>query len=82
MFILLTTANFPDIMLPEYEESTINCFIFMSFLILGLFFMMNVLLANVFSKFQQRLERENKKVVEQQEELLKEMLDRITKYEN
>ena len=54
----------------------------MSFLILGLFFMMNVLLANVFSKFQQRLERENKKVVEQQEELLKEMLDRITKYEN
>ena len=64
MFILLTTANFPDIMLPEYDKNPINCFVFVSFLILGLFFMMNVLLANVFSKFQQRLEGENKKVVE------------------
>ena len=55
MLILLTTANFPDIMLPAYDKNFWNCLIFISFLIIGLYFLSNVLLANVFSKFNKRL---------------------------
>ena len=37
--ILLTTANFPDIMLPQYNNSWINCFPFIIFLAIGLYFL-------------------------------------------
>ena len=52
MFILLTTANFPDIMLPSYANSWIYCFLFIDFLIVVLYLMLNLLLANFYSKFQ------------------------------
>ena len=51
MFILLTTANFPDVMLPAYEKNYWVIIFFISFLIVGLFFFMSLLLANVFNRF-------------------------------
>lgn len=48
MLILLTTANFPDVMLPAYNENYWTMLFFVSYLCLGLYFLMNFLLANVF----------------------------------
>ena len=56
MFILITTANFPDVMLPAYDVNFWNCLYFVLFLILGLYLFMNLLLANVFSVYRRRLE--------------------------
>ena len=57
MIILLTTANFPDVMLPAYDVNFWNCLYFVLYLILGLYLFMNLLLANVFSVYRRRLEQ-------------------------
>ena len=58
MLILVTTANFPDIMLPSYEYHWIYCLFFVLFLLIALYLFLNILLANFYNKFQQRLARE------------------------
>ena len=55
MFTLLTTANFPDVMLPSYHENYFFALFFVSYLIFGLFLLLNLLLASVFNKFKERL---------------------------
>ena len=55
MFILMTTANFPDVMLAAYDVSFWNSIYFVTYLMLGLYLLMNLLLANVFSVYQRRL---------------------------
>ena len=57
MLILLTTANFPDVMLPAYYESYFYMAFFIVYLLIGLFFLLNLLLASVFIKFKERFER-------------------------
>jgi len=47
-------------MLPEYAKSEMNCILFMAFLCIALYFLANVLLANVYGKFLARLNREDK----------------------
>ena len=59
--ILLTTANFPDVMLPAYEKSFWYAAIFVIYLIVGLYFLLNILLANVFSMYKKRLEMKMEK---------------------
>mmetsp|Transcript_5093 Transcript_5093/g.6231 ORF Transcript_5093/g.6231 Transcript_5093/m.6231 type:complete len:209 (+) Transcript_5093:217-843(+) len=56
MLILMTTANFPDVMLPAYSKNYLYMIYFVSYLTLGLYFLMSFLLANVFNKFKERLE--------------------------
>ena len=51
MFVLLTTANFPDIMLPTYSEAGYTCFVFIAFLILGLWLLMNLFLAIFYARY-------------------------------
>ena len=55
MLILLTTANFPDVMLPAYNMSFYWSLYFISFLLLGLYALLNLLLAQVFNSFRTRL---------------------------
>lgn len=56
MLILLTTANFPDVMLPAYNYKRFNFFFFFLFLVFGLYFLLNVLLAVVFDNYKSKLE--------------------------
>ena len=42
-------------MLPAYDDSFWNSLFFISYLIIGLYFFLNILLANVFSMYKQRL---------------------------
>ena len=55
MLILLTTANFPDFMLPAYNVSRGYCVFFILFLMIGLYFLLNVLLAIVFDNYTKKL---------------------------
>ena len=57
MLVLMTTSNFPDIMLPAYERNRFTCLYFIIYLILGLFLMMNLLLAIFYSNIKFRFEQ-------------------------
>ena len=54
MLTLLTTANFPDVMLPKYHNNYFSMLFFIIYLLVGLYFLTNLLLASVFSKFKDR----------------------------
>ena len=56
MIVLITTANFPDVMLPAYHKNYFSMLFFTTYLSVGLFFLLNLLLASVFSKFKDRFE--------------------------
>ena len=61
LFILLTTANFPDVMLPAYNVGWTQSIIFIVFLTVGLYFFLNIILASVFNVFKGRIEDEAEK---------------------
>jgi len=64
MYILLTTANFPDVMLPAYNANRLSCLFFIFYLIFGLYFIQNLLLATIFNNYKQRIES---KIVDKKE---------------
>ncbi|KAM9393407.1 two pore channel protein 1 isoform 2-T2 [Pholidichthys leucotaenia] len=51
LFVLLTTANFPDVMMPAYSKNRWSCVFFIIYLSIELYFIMNLLLAVVFDTF-------------------------------
>ncbi|XP_065830706.1 two pore calcium channel protein 1-like [Oscarella lobularis] len=54
LFILLTTANFPDMMMPAYKQSQFAALFFVFFLLFGLYFVGNLLLAAVCNNFNKK----------------------------
>lgn len=79
ILVLLTTANFPDIMLPSYSKNYWSCLFFIGFLIVGLYFLMSILLANVYMKFKQRIEKQCEDQLIKQQRLLEKYIDRFDK---
>nr|XP_032527043.1 two pore calcium channel protein 1-like isoform X2 [Danaus plexippus plexippus] len=57
MFVLLTTANFPDVMMPSYAKSKWYALFFILYIITVLYVLMNLMLAVVYEAFT-RIERE------------------------
>lgn len=57
LLILLTTANFPDVMLPAYDVYYIYAWCFVVYFVVAFYFLLNVLIANVFNMFRNRLEQ-------------------------
>ncbi|KAF0709369.1 Aste57867_5959 [Aphanomyces stellatus] len=52
LLILLTSANFPDIMMPAYATNRASSLFFIVFVTFGIFFLVNLVLAQIFSNFQ------------------------------
>ncbi|XP_039751866.1 two pore calcium channel protein 1-like isoform X2 [Pararge aegeria] len=57
MFVLLTTANFPDVMMPSYAKSKWYAVFFILYIITVLYVLMNLMLAVVYEAFT-RIERD------------------------
>ncbi|CAN7985146.1 unnamed protein product, partial [Ixodes hexagonus] len=51
LFVLLTTSNFPDVMIPYYARSKWASLFFVVFLLVHLYFLMNLVLAVVYERF-------------------------------
>ncbi|KAK3863168.1 hypothetical protein Pcinc_031021 [Petrolisthes cinctipes] len=51
LYVLLTTANYPDVMMPAYAQSHWSAAFFIAFLAINLYFLMNLMLAVVFVVF-------------------------------
>lgn len=76
MLVLLTTANFPDVMLPAYETNWFWSIFFIVFMLIGVFFLFNVLLASVYGKFKERLEADGIYYIAKQSKYFVEYVER------
>ena len=54
LFILLTTANYPDVMMPVYDCSPWSSLFFILFITVGLYFLLSLILAVVYTHFAAR----------------------------
>lgn len=61
LLILITTANFPDVMMPAYARNRIVAVFFMLFVVGGCFFLMNLVLAVVFNRYKDARDQERDK---------------------
>ena len=62
LWILVTTANFPDIMMDSYGKNRISFLYFGSFLLIAFFLMINLLLAAVYTNYQTEASQFREKV--------------------
>ena len=53
--VLLTTANFPDVMMPSYRKSSFYAIFFITYLVFGLYFLLNLVLSIFYSNYRQRI---------------------------
>jgi Ion transport protein len=58
LFELITTVNFPDIMIPSYRESKLYSIYFVTFLLFGLYFLINLVLAVVLFTYRKFLKED------------------------
>ena len=73
----MTTANFPDVMLPAYNASRLNSLYYIAYLMLGLYFLQNILLAVVFENYKKRLEFRVETKVESRAKMISKYFDQI-----
>ena len=57
LFILMTTANFPDVMLPAYSINKAYALFFIFYLVIGTYFLLYLVLATFYSNYKNRVER-------------------------
>ena len=62
-YILMTTANFPDVMMPAYEENHWTCIIFISYLVFVTYFLLNMVLALIFNTYSRLMRRKLNKII-------------------
>ncbi|GAB2274794.1 mitochondrial thiamine pyrophosphate transporter [Dionaea muscipula] len=55
MFVLFTTSNNPDVWLPAYKASRWYCLFFILYVLLGVYFVTNLILAVVYDSFKGQL---------------------------
>lgn len=55
LIILLTTANFPDVMMPIYSQIRLSSLFFVSFLMIGQLLVMNLVFASVYQHYRQEI---------------------------
>lgn len=57
LFILTTTANFPDVMLPAYKCNRWSALFFVAYILLSTLFLLNLVLAATYTEFKALTER-------------------------
>ena len=67
LFVLITTANFPDVMLAAYHDTGFAWLFFVVYLFIGLFLMMNLFLATFYSSYQSVYEKDIDKGTERRD---------------
>lgn len=57
LYICVTTANYPDVMMPAYNQTRVAAVYFVVFMAITFFFLMNVILASVVNAYDNELDR-------------------------
>lgn len=58
MFVLFTTSNNPDVWIPAYKNSRWSCLFFVVYVLLGVYFLTNLILAVVYDSFKAQLAKQ------------------------
>lgn len=58
MFVLFTTSNNPDVWIPAYKSSRWTCLFFILYVLLGVYFLTNLILAVVYDSFKDQLAKQ------------------------
>ena len=74
----MTTSNYPDVMLPAYQASRPMCIFFIIYLFVGLFVIMNLLLAIIFNIFKDNYSGDLAQAEEKRTEYMKMRFDQIS----
>jgi len=77
LLILITTANYPDVMMPAYSAHRAAFIFFLFFLLFGFFFLVNLLTAAVFTCYQSHEEDQEKDAAKRREENLEIAFDHL-----
>ncbi|XP_052178154.1 two pore calcium channel protein 1A isoform X2 [Diospyros lotus] len=73
MFVLFTTSNNPDVWIPAYKASRWYCLFFLLYVLLGVYFVTNLILAVVYDSFKSQLA----KIVVQKDQMRKRILGKV-----
>ena len=71
LYVLVTTANSPDVMMPAYNNSRAYILFFVAFLLVNLYLFMRVFLAVIYKSYKDNLKAEVREAVELKRDLLK-----------
>ncbi|XP_045582031.1 two pore channel protein 1 [Procambarus clarkii] len=63
LYVLVTTANNPDVMMPAFDESAYYVIFFVAFLVICFFIYMNIILAVIYNNYRKHLKNEVRKTV-------------------
>ncbi|XP_054841352.1 two pore calcium channel protein 1-like isoform X2 [Eublepharis macularius] len=63
MYVLVTTANSPDVMMPAYDFSGWYCLFFITYVVINTYIFMSVFLAVVYNNYRKHLKNEIRKLV-------------------
>jgi len=80
LLVLITTANFPDVMMPSYHNSRISCSFFLIFIIVGLYFIMALSLAVIYQHFNWATKKTEKSIRTQREQTMDGVFDLLSSY--
>lgn len=58
MFILFTTSNNPDVWVPAYKSSRWSSLFFIVYVLLGVYFLTNLILAVIYDSFKEQLAKQ------------------------
>lgn len=61
VFILFTVSNYPDVQTPYFENSRLSMLYFWAFLLIGIFLLSNLLLAQVFMNYKKLVDEQLKR---------------------
>merc|ERR1711971_438946 len=74
-YILVTTANNPDIMMPAYNKHSFYAIFFIVFEAVSLYIFMSIFLAVVYNNYKTNLKREVKEAIERMNDLIDKSFD-------
>ena len=75
LYILVTTANNPDIMMPAYNKHSFYAIFFIVFEAVSLYIFMSIFLAVVYNNYKTNLKREVKEAIERMNDLIDKSFD-------
>ncbi|KAK6919064.1 Ion transport domain [Dillenia turbinata] len=82
MFVLFTTSNNPDVWIPAYKASRWYCLIFVLYVLLGVYFVTNLILAVVYDSFKNQLAIQIAEMDSMRRRILEKAFNLLDEYNN
>ena len=82
MFILFTVSNYPDVQIPYFKEERESMWYFWIFLLIGIFLLSNLLLAQIFLNYKKLINTKLKRYSDQVAAYFRLLFDKITNGES